>query len=1014
MNIGEYSVKSKVVSWLLVVIMVGGGILAFDKMGKLEDPAFTIKSAKILTRYPGATAQEVQDEVTYHLEDAIQRMEQIKRIKMSVSRPGLSDILIEFKDKYRADDLPNIFDELRRKVADVAPSLPPGAAAPSVIDDFGDVYGIYVVLTGEGYSWRDLYDTANAVKKQLILVPGVRKVVIDGEQREVVYVDISRARMAELGIDLTTITQVLQSQNEVVNAGNVRVDDDYIRISPSGDFQSVQEMGNLLLSSSERRLVYLKDIATITRAYDEVPGKMYFVNGRPGLTLGISMLGGENVVLVGDRLNQKLTDLLSIIPIGMKLVAIYNQPKEVDGSVSGFIVSVAQAVGIVIAVLLLFMGLRTGIIIGAVLLITVAGTLFVMNIYGIELQRISLGALVIALGMLVDNAIVVAEGMLVRMDAGMKASEAAGEAVGKTMWALLGGTAIGILAFSAIGLSPDNTGEFASSLFYVILISLALSWITAVSTTPLLCALLLKTGDGGEQNSDPYAGKAFRIYRGLVAKAVDHRWITLPTVVGMFVLAVIGFGSVKSGFFPDSNTPLFFVDIYQPEGADIRSTRDSTLRISQFLREQPGVVQTTSVIGGAHQRFTLVYDSKESTRSYAQIIVQTEVREQIPPIMIAVGKYMREQMPSLDPIIKALRIGPGRDSKIEARFSGPKAHVLRELSEQAKVIMRADNEARDVRDDWRNPIKVVTPIFNEQVGRQLGVSRQDLGGALRGSFEGQPVGTYRDGIRLLPIKLRATADERVDIDNIRDAQVWSPVMGRVVPLNQVVSRFETTWENAVVRGRNRIPTIIASCNSSNPLATPLFKRLKEKIEAMELPPGYVLEWGGEYEDSVNASAGLASSLPVGFLMMILTSIILFGKLRQPSIIWLTVPLAIVGITAGLLTTGGAFDFMAILGALSLVGLLIKNAIVLIEEIDQQIETGKNRYEAVLDSAVSRMRPVMLAAATTILGLIPLLSDVFFVNMSVTIMAGLGFASVLTLIVVPTLYAVFFRIRKGAD
>ncbi len=1011
MNIGEYSVKSKVVSWLLVVIMVGGGILAFDGMGKLEDPAFTIKSAKILTRYPGATAQEVQDEVTYHLEDAIQRMEQVKRIKMSVSRPGLSDILIDFKDEYRADDLPNIFDELRRKVSDVSSSLPPGAAAPSVIDDFGDVYGVYVVLTGEGYSWRDLYDTADAVKKQLILVPGVRKVVIGGEQREVVYVDISRARMAELGIDLASIMRVLQSQNEVVNAGNVRVDNDYIRISPTGDFQSVQEMSDLLLSSSDRRLVYLKDIAIITRAYDEVPGKMYFVNGKPGLTLGLSMLGGENVVQVGERLNQRLSDLLSIIPIGMELVAVYDQPKEVDNSVSGFIVSVAQAVGIVIAVLLLFMGLRTGIIIGAVLLITVAGTLFIMDIYGIELQRISLGALVIALGMLVDNAIVVAEGMLVRMEAGMKASEAAGEAVGKTMWALLGGTAIGILAFSAIGLSPDNTGEFASSLFYVILISLTLSWITAVSTTPLLCALLLKVGDGSGQNSDPYAGRVFQIYRRLVAKAVDYRWITLPAVVGMFVLAVIGFGNVKSGFFPDSNTPMFFVDIYQPEGADIRATRDSTLQISQFLREQPGVVQTTSVIGGAHQRFTLVYDSKETTRSYAQIIVQTEVREQIPAIMREVGKYMREQMPSLDPIIKALRIGPGRDSKIEARFSGPEAHVLRELSEQAKVIMRSDNEARDVRDDWRNPIKVVTPVFNEQVGRQLGINRQDLGAALQGSFEGQPVGTYRDGTRLLPIKLRATADERVDIDNIRDAQVWSPVLGRAVPLNQVVTRFDTTWENAVVRGRNRIPTIIASCNSSSPLAIPLFERLKAKIEAMDLPPGYRLEWGGEYEDSVNARAGLTNSLPVGFLLMIFTSIFLFGKLRQPSIIWLTVPLAIVGITAGLLTTGGAFDFMSILGALSLVGLLIKNAIVLIEEIDQQIETGKDRYEAVLDSAVSRMRPVVLAAATTILGLIPLLSDVFFVNMSVTIMAGLGFASVLTLIVVPTLYAVFFRIRK---
>ena len=330
MNIGEYSVKSKVVSWLLIVIMVGGGILAFDKMGKLEDPAFTIKSAKILTSYPGATAQEVQDEVTYHLEDAIQRMEQVKRIKMSVSRPGLSDILIDFKDKYRADDLPNIFDELRRKVADVSPSLPPGAAAPRVIDDFGDVYGVYVVLTGEGYSWRDLYDTADAVKKQLILVPGVRKVVIDGQQGEVAYVDISRARMAELGIDLAAITRILRSQNEVVNAGNVRVDDDYIRISPTGDFQSVQEMGDLLISSSERRLVYLRDIATITRAYDEVPGKMYFVDGKPGLTLGISMLGGENVVEVGNRLGRKVVDLLSIIPIGMKLVAVYNQPKEVD------------------------------------------------------------------------------------------------------------------------------------------------------------------------------------------------------------------------------------------------------------------------------------------------------------------------------------------------------------------------------------------------------------------------------------------------------------------------------------------------------------------------------------------------------------------------------------------------------------------------------------------------------------------------------------------------------------
>ena len=1011
MNIGEFSVENKVISWLLVVIMVGGGITAFGKMGKLEDPAFTIKSAKILTPYPGATALEVQEELTYHLEDTIQKMPQVKRIKMAVSRPGLSDILVEFKDEYKAADLPNIFDELRRKIADIKPSLPPGAQDPIILDDFGDVYGIYTMLTGEGYSWRDLYDTADAIKKQLVLVPGVRKVVIDGEQREVAYLDVSRSRMAELGIDLQQIGNVLGSQNVVVNAGSVRVGDDYLRISPTGNFKSVQEIGDLLISASDKTMVRLSDFATISRAYEEEPSKLYYVNGKPGLSIGISMAAGENVVEVGRAVSRKMDSLLTVIPVGMEMVSVYDQPAEVEKSVGGFLISVGQAVLIVIAVLLLFMGIRTGIVIGAVLLITVAGTLFLMNVFGIELQRISLGALVIALGMLVDNAIVVAEGMLVRMQAGMNATKAAGEAVGKTIWALLGGTVIGILAFSAIGLSTDNTGEFASSLFYVILISLSLSWITAISTTPLLCALLLKP-DAADADKDPYAGRLFKGYRGVVATAVNHRWVTLAVVVVLFALAAVGFGNVKSGFFPDSNTPIFFVDIWEPEGVDIRVTRDDTLRVSNFIRQQPGVVQTTSVVGGPHQRFTLVYDAKEPTRAYAQIIVRTETREQIGPVWDAVQTFLREELSWTDPIIKAMRIGPGRDAKIEARFSGPDPKILRQLSEQAQAIMRANGSAVDIRDDWRSPVKVATPIFNEQVGRQLGVDRESLGAAMQYAFEGTRVGVYRDGNRLLPIQMRAPLNERGDIDNMRDIQVWSPVLGASVPVSQVVSDYQTRWENAVIRGRDRIQTIIASCNPREGSADPLLEALRPQIEGIALPPGYKLEWGGEYEDSINAQAGLAASLPVGFLLMILTSIFLFGKLRQPLIIWLTVPLAIVGITAGLLATGGAFDFMSMLGALSLVGLLIKNAIVLIEEIDQQIATGKDGFEAIMDSCVSRMRPVMLAAATTILGLIPLLSDVFFVNMSVTIMAGLGFASVLTLIVVPTLYAVFFRIRRA--
>ncbi|MCU7932989.1 MAG: efflux RND transporter permease subunit [Candidatus Thiodiazotropha sp. (ex Codakia rugifera)] len=1014
MNIGEYSIRTPVVSWLLVIIMVGGGIWAFERIGKLEDPAFTIKMAKIITPYPGASASQVQNEVTYHIEDAIQRMEQVKRIKMSVSRPGMSDILIEFKDKYRGDDIPNIYDELRRKIADMKHKLPPGTQDPMVIDDFGDVYGVYLAISGEGYSWRDLWDFTDNFKRELVLVPGIRKISISGTQKEVIYVDISRSQLGEMGISPTQISQTLESQNVVVTAGNASVGNEYLRIEPTGEFNSVKEIGNVLIGSDEQKLVYLKDIAEITRAYEEVPSQMYYVNGKPSLTLGISMQAGENVVAAGEKLKQRVLELLPTIPIGMELTEIYNQPAEVEKSVSGFIVSVGQAVAIVILVLLLFMGLRVGFIIGSVLLITVAGTLFIMHLEGIELQRISLGALVIALGMLVDNAIVVAEGMLVRMQAGMKAADAARETVGKTIWALLGGTVIGILAFSAIGLSPDSTGEFAGSLFWVILYSLLLSWITAISTTPLLCALLLKPGQLANGNdSDPYGGAVFILFREIVDRAIRLRWITVAGVIGLFVMAVIGFGSVKQAFFPESNTPLFYVDIWEIEGTDIRKTREDTLRIESYLREQEGVVQTAAAIGGPHQRFTLVYDPRETSSAYAQIIVKTDTRERIPEIWKKVDQYMKENLPWTDPIIKAMRMGPGRDSKIEARFHGPDPTLLRRLSQEAQAIMRADPRSKDIRDNWRQPVKLIRPIFNEQVGRQLGITREHLATALQYAFDGTPVGQFRDGIRVLPILMRAPEAERQDVGNLQDILVWSPALNQSVSAAQVVSGYETVFENTVIRSRNRIQTITASCNSIEELATSLFTQLKPQIEAIALPPGYTLSWGGEYEDSKNAQGGLMSSLPVGFLLMILVSILLFGKVRQPLLIWLTVPLAIIGITAGLLTFNGAFDFMSLLGALSLIGLLIKNAIVLIDEIDQQRVEGKETYTAILDSTVSRLRPVVLAAATTILGLIPLLQDVFFVNMSLTIMAGLGFATLLTLLFVPTLYAILFGIKPSA-
>ncbi len=1018
MNIGELSVKYKVISWLLVILFVGGGVAGFDAMGKLEDPNFTIKEAKVITEYPGATARETQDEITYHIEEAIQRLPQLKRIKMSISRPGYSDIQIEFKDEYTTNDFPDIYDELRRKIADMKHKLPPGAHEPMIVDDFSDVYGLYFGLIGVGYTYRDLKDAADYLQRELILVPGVRKVVIGGAQDEVVYVEISRARLGRLGISREQVTNVLESQNLVADGGRVRVGDEYIRISPTGEFQSVKEIGNLLISSEakgdEKSLVYLNDIATIHRAYRDEPNKMVFVNGQPALTMGISMLPGENVVNVGKRLRERFRELISTLPVGMDVREIYDQPTAVDNSVNGFIVNVSEALVIVILVLLFFMGLRTGLIIGAVLLITVAGTLWIMQLFGIQLQRVSLGALVIALGMLVDNAIVVAEGMLVRIRAGMPASKAAREVIGSTMTALLGGTAIGILAFSAIGLSQNNTGEFARSLFYVILISLSLSWLTAISTTPLFCAMFLKAEPSGtKQGEDPYGGVLFQIYRRLLETAIRYRWVTIGGVLVLFAGALVGFGQVKEAFFPNANTPMFFVDVWSIEGTDIRKTRDDTLKVAEFIRKQPGVVQTTSVIGGGDARFSLVYEPKENSPAYAQVIVQTEERDQIPAVWDAVEQYMALEMPQIDPIIKPLRIGPGRDGKIEARFHGPDPVVLRELADKAIAIFREDPETKEIRHDWRQPQKLIRPVYNEQVGRQLGITRQDVAGALKRAFEGERVGLYRDGIRLLPILVRPPIVERKDVTNIQDIPVWSPTLQRSVPVQQIVTRFDTVWEETVIRGRNRIQTIIASANPTGDFTSEVFARVRPKIENIKLPTGYSLSWGGEYEDSFEAQAALFSALPVGFLFMIVVSILLFGKIRQPLIIWLTVPLALIGVTAGMLIFDGKFDFMSLLGLLSLIGLLIKNAIVLIEEIDQQIAGGKGPYDAIVDASVSRMRPVTMAAATTVLGMIPLLQDVFFINMAITIMGGLTFATVLTLIIVPVLYAVFFQIPSPA-
>ena len=1013
MNLVEFSFKKKLIIWLFIIIFTGGGIFAYLNLSRFEDPEFTIKEAIVNTAYPGATPKQVEEEVTDKIESAIQQLPQLKELK-STSMFGESEITVVIKDKYTSSQLPQIWDELRRKVNDVQSQLPPGAEPSKINDDYSDVYGIYYALTGDGFHFRELNEYAKYIRKQLLLIPGIAKVAISGKQQEQIFVDISQSRLAQLGISPENIYDTLRTQNKVVFSGSVRVGDEHIVITPSGKFDSVIHIKNLLVRSNKsQKMLRLGDIATVSRDYAEVPDELIYFNGQPAMGIGVSVLSGGNMVKVGAEIDNTLKQIKLNTPAGIQLHTIYDQPGIVKKSVNGFLINLIEAVAIVIIVLLLFMGMRSGLIIGAILLLTVLGTLLFMFIFNISLQRISLGALVIALGMLVDNAIVMVEGILVASQRGISVKESAIDLSHKLTWPLFGATLVGVLAFSGIAMSPDSTGEYTRSLFYVVFISLMLSWLLALTAAPLLCDLLFKVRSANDTRQTQAVG-FLGLYSRFLSGCLRARWLTIIFMIGLLVAAIYGFGYVKQSFFPNSTTPMFYVNYWRSEGTDIRATAKDMQAIQKHIGKLNHVTDVTSVVGKGALRFMLIYTPEKPNSSYGQFLVTVDNYKNIPTVLDQVRVYLQKNFPGSEPTFKRIKLGPGTGEDIEARFSGPDPKVLRKLAYAAEGIMHKDLNATDIRSDWRQPVKMLEPIYSETQARNTGISRADLSDALAMTYSGLPIGIYREGDEFLPILSRSPDRERLNIASITDIQIWSPVLGRQVPISQVVSAFKTVWENARLKRRNRILTITVSCNPIKGLPSVLFNTLRNQIEAIPLPAGYKMEWGGEYENSTDAQAGLAKYLPLSFLSMIVVVIILFNAIRQPLIIWLSVPLSIIGVTCGLLVTNSPFDFMALLGFLSLTGMLIKNAIVLIDQMDMEIREGKERFLAIIDSAASRVRPVALAAITTILGMTPLLFDAFFKNMAVTIMFGLAFATVLTLIIIPVLYAIFFKIHQSSE
>jgi multidrug efflux pump subunit AcrB len=1025
MNPGEFSVRNDRVLYVAMLFVIVGGFVAYQQMGRLEDPEFTIKEALIITPYPGASAEEVAKEVTNPIESAVQQLGQLDRVDSESSR-GMSVVSAVIKGRYHRDAMPQVWDELRRKISDVQPQLPPSVRGSSmVIDDFGDVYGIFLAISGEGYSFPELRRYAEFLRRELLLVQNVKKVELFAAQQEVVFLEISRQRLALLGINEEQIYSQLQARNVAADGGRVRVGDQHITLDPQGGFGSVDDMLGLVIGSDQTgRQLLLGDVASLERGDQDPPRHLLRYDGKPAIGLGISTVQGGNVVTMGEGVRRTLEALKPYQPLGIEIGEINFQPEAVTAATSEFIFNLGKAVSIVFVVLLFAMGHKTGLIIGMVLFLTIMATFLVMYMKGdLLMERISLGALIIALCMLTDNAIIIIEGIKVRIEAGEDKLRVVREVVAENQWPLLGATAIGIIAFAAIGLSEDSTGEYTNSLFWVILISLSLSWISSVTVTPLLSYLFFKLNAGGASgNSDPYNGLPFRLYRRLLVAALRFRWAVVVLSIAAFGASLYGFTKVNQSFFPPATRPQFMVDTFLPSATHIRDTEAFASDVQRYIQALPGVTHVTSFIGGGGLRFMLVYSPEGENRAFVQFLVDVDDWRKIDGLMADIQRHLDEQHPNANSIAEKFLLGPGAGGRIQERFRGPDSAQLRALADQARRVLVDDGGAVLVRSDWREREKVIRPDLLELQARRNGITRAEVAQALQSSFEGRVVGFYREpggagtGVypqetRLLPIIARPPLAERDDVSAINSLQIWSPVAGRMIPMNQVTSGAEVVWEDPIVMRRDRFPTLTVHADPRTGLPSQLFSRVRSKIEQIELPPGYTLEWGGEYEDSRDARAALAKPLPYVLALMVFIVVCLFNSIRTTVLIWLIMPLAVVGVTTGLLLTGMPFGFMAVLGVLSVGGELIRTQIVVLSKVLTERGKGKTPYEALLYGGISKMRPVCMVVVTTVLGMIPLLVDPFFGAMSVCIMFGLTGAAVLALIVTPVLYAIFFRIHE---
>lgn len=1010
MSLPEYSLKNRKVVWFFLFVLLAGGALGFVTLGKKEDSVFVIKSASLVCSYPGATPLEVEQLVTEPIEREVQSMRLVHKIT-SESYYGLSKVLVELDPATRASEIPQLWDELRRKVLNIQPRLPAGASPVTVADDFGDVYGIYYGLSVDGgFTWAELRDWAQRIKTALVTVDGVQKVSLFGEQTPVVNVYVNLAALANFAIRPETIVATIGQQNTIVNSGEKQAGALQIQILEAGTYKNLDDISNQMLTAASGKQYRLGDIARVERGYADPPQTLMRVDGRRAVGIGISTEAQVDVVKTGEKITRVLDGLTRQMPVGMDLTVLYPENRIARQANATFVLNLAESVAIVILIIMLVMGFRAGVLIGSSLLFSIGGTLLLMQFLGEGLNRTSLAGFIIAMGMLVDNAIVVTDNAQQAMLRGVARRRAVVDGANAPCWSLLGATLIAIFSFLPLYLAPSSVAEIVKPLFVVLALSLLLSWVLALTQTPLFGDFMLRVKPVAH---DPYDTKFYRTFDRILAALLRWRWGVVAGVAALFAAALAVMGLMPQNFFPSLDKPYFRADVLLPEGYNIRDTERNLRTMEEWLHAQPEVKTVSVTMGSTPPRYYLASSSVSLRPNFGNILVELHDKEQTEVVEARFNAYVRAMCPDVWLRSSLFKLSPVPDAAIEFGFIGDDIDTLRRLTQAAEEIMWRTPGTVNIRNSWGNRVPTWLPLYSQMKGQRIGVTRSQMAQGITIATQGYRLGEYREGDQFMPILLK---DENIDTYNLTNLQalpIFTPA-GKVYSIEQATDGFRFEYRVGVVKRYNRQRVMKAQCDPGRGVNTMrLYAALRDSVlRGVVLPEGYSMKVFGEQESQQESNSALARYMPLTMVLIFIVLLLLFRNYREPVVILLMIPLIFIGVVLGLAVTGKVFNFFSLLGLLGLVGMNIKNAVVLVGQVGVLRSEGKDAYEALTAATRSRIVPVAMASGTTILGMLPLLFDSMFGAMAATIMGGLLVATLLTVCVLPVVYAIFYNIRKS--